>query len=74
VHLRSKLTGRVVEARISYEYYHPVDGYPLLVARLGATPFPIPWLDSVIYEVVRATEEEWAQLLGAGYSLEYSEV
>ena len=72
--LRSKLTGRTIEARISYEYYHPIDGYPMLVTRLGGTLLPIPWLESVIYEVVRATEHEWAQLLGAGYSLDGSKV
>jgi hypothetical protein len=68
--LRSKLSGRQIEAAIDGNVFHASGGYPVLVGHAGEDSFLIPWLDGQMYELTGATEEEWQRLVDAGYALD----
>ena len=71
--LRSKLSGRQIEADIYPNLCHENYGYPVLVGHAGEDSFLIPWLDAQLYPVTQATEEERQRLTDAGYALDQAE-
>jgi hypothetical protein len=71
--LRSKLSGRQIEATIDGNLFHATYGYPLLVGHAGEDTFLIPWLDAPLYAVTGATEEERKRLADAEYALDQAE-
>jgi hypothetical protein len=71
--LRSKLSGRQLEAAIDPNLRHATYGYPVLVGHAAEDNFLIPWLDAQLYAVPEATEEKRRSLTDAGYSLDEAE-
>jgi hypothetical protein len=68
--IRSKISGRVLEAHVAPHPAHRAIGSQLLVAKAGEGTFPIDWLDAQLYELLIATDEELRRLADAGYALD----